>query len=79
MQGKDKGMDGYYTNGKGCLTQKELAGEWSSSPGAHMKLHCLGRGVTHDCVYTLLDKSFTLNAVREVGGARYNDGKVLTE
>ena len=79
MQGKDGGWDGYYTNGKGRLSHKELAGAWSSSPGAHMKCHCLGKGVTHDCVDTLLDKSFTLNAIREAGGACFTDGKVLTQ
>ena len=78
MIGKDSSWEGFYTHNKGCNSHKDLAKQWAGSPGAHMRFYLLERGINEDSIDYILEKSYILNAMREVTGTQYHNGKVLT-
>ena len=72
------GWDAYYANGIGCKGFKEAAMNWSSSPAAHFKFHCLGRGVTQASASAMIRKCFSQSAISDAASAKMVDGKVMT-
>jgi hypothetical protein len=78
FQNNDSSWRGFYSNRKGCDCHKGYATKWSGSVAAHLRFHLHKWGVTNDSALTLIQKSFTSQALRDAIQAMFKGGKVVS-
>ena len=77
-QNDDGSWKGYYSNGLGCETHKNVAIDWGGCAAAQLRYHLLKRGVTDKSALSLIKASFSPQAFRDALSATLKRGKVVS-
>jgi hypothetical protein len=77
-QNNDGSWKGYYSNGLGCETHKNVAIDWGGCTAAQLRYHLLKRRVMDKSALALIKASFSPQALRDALSATIKQGKVVS-